>query len=182
MLHGGSFRRKPKAVDCGVCFFDCANCVFQARLAAAVRGLTEEQHGATIRRWLIAQRLNAEVKRVKNGSARVAVGKVGNRVGSRVRILGKILFQARLAVKSDHSNAMWHATNERVQYCPQVAIVTEVCRALTSSLYDYGQRQGLPECTFFNPHRLRDAVVCEDKIVRGERKDNFGGLAFHQYR
>src|SRR5579864_3392188 len=64
----------------------------------------------------------------------------------------------------------------------KVAIVTEVCRTLTSGLHDDGQRQRLPECAFFNPHSLRNAVICEDEIVRCKRKDNLCGLAFYQYR
>jgi hypothetical protein len=150
-------------------------------LAAAVRSLTKEEHGAPVSLRLIAQLANAEVERVKNGSARITFRKAGNRLGCRVSVWGEILFEARLAVKSDYSDAMWHTANHRVQYCPQVAIVTEVCRTLTSGLYDNSQRQGLPERTFFNPHSLRNAVISQDEIIRCKRKDNPGGLAFHQY-
>ena len=134
---------------------DCANGVVQARLAAAVDGLTEEQHGAPVGLAAACAAIDAEVERVKNGRARVTVVKVGNRLGCRIRIVGEILFQARLAVKSDHSNAMWHAANDRIQHRPELAIVTQMCCSLPAGLHDDSQCQGLPERIFFYPHSLR---------------------------
>ena len=151
-------------------------------MAAVVGSLTKEQHGAAVRRRLCAQQPNTKIERVKNGRARIAIREGRQLLGCRIRVRGEVLFDARLAVKSDHSNAMWHAANHCVEYRPQVAIVTQVCRTLTSGLHDDGQRQGLPERAIFNPHRLRNAIICQDEIFSRERKNNLGRLGLYQYR
>ena len=99
-------------------------------------------------RRLFAQQVNAEVERVKNGRARTTVGKRGNRPGRCVRIGGEVPFEARLAIKTDHRNAMWHIADHRIQHrlhtrrpnqgmCLNMRSVFEKHRVVRGPLYHF---------------------------------------------
>jgi len=78
------------------------------------------------------------------------------------------LFKPRRAVKADYGNVMLHAANHCIQNRPKCAVVGQMSCPCTTRFNDDGQRKGLPESAFFNPYRLRSAVVCENEIVGSE--------------
>ncbi len=110
----------------------------------------QSSNSAPIGWRLLAQEINAEVDGVKNGRARVTLLKLGDCLRRPIGISREVLREARLAIKTNHSNAMRHIANDGIQ---------------RRSIYLQG---------------LRNPVVTKDEIIGGEREDNLPGLGFHQ--
>ncbi len=91
-----------------------------------------------------------------------------------------VLREARLAIKTNHSNAMRHIANDGIQRRSKVAIVAQMKSALTPSLHDDSQSEGLRVSVELYLQGLRNPVVTKDEIIGGEREDNLPGLGFHQ--
>ncbi len=140
----------------------------------------QSSNSAPIGWRLLAQEINAEVDGVKNGRARVTLLKLGDCLRRPIGISREVLREARLAIKTNHSNAMRHIANDGIQRRSKVAIVAQMKSALTPSLHDDSQSEGLRVSVELYLQGLRNPVVTKDEIIGGEREDNLPGLGFHQ--
>ncbi len=171
---------KAEAVNRGVGVINDAYGFLETGLAAIVDRLAEKQHSTAIGRRLLAQKMDAEVKRVQNGGAGIALVKVGKGVDRRIGIRGEVLFETGLAIEGDHCDAMGHIADDRIQHCIQIAVVAQVRCTVAAGLHDHGQRQRLCIGILLQSQRLGNAVIGEDEIVGGQREYQLAALGLHQ--
>ena len=117
---------------------------------------------------------------VKNGRPLVTLMQGGNRFCRSVRIVGEILCDSRFAVETDHGDKMPHLTDDGIELGPKIFVVVQMPRALPAGLHNDDQRQRLRIRISLQMQALPHAVICEDEIVGGERKDSPAGFGFHQ--
>jgi len=112
VLHGLFRRGKAETLNRCIRIANCVYGIVQTRLASAVGRLRDKQNRATIPRRHVAQKINAEIERVKNRRPLITVVQVRNRSCCGVCIVGEILCDSRFAVEADYGDKMPHIADD----------------------------------------------------------------------
>jgi hypothetical protein len=185
------------AVDDGVGVADGAEGIFELEVAASVEGLADEEDGAAILGWLIAEEVDGEADGVEDGGAVVAEAEIvdgqrggavfemmlagaarseaGNGVRGGVEVGGEVLEECGLTVEGDDRDLVgdvaYDGGEHGGKWWSDGAEFVEFAGSGTADFNGDDKGERLATGVLLEGKLLRYAVIGQDEIVRSEGED-----------
>ncbi len=171
-------------------------------MAPSVEGFADKEDGAAVLAWLVPEEVDGEAEGVEDGGAVVAEaevvdgerggavvevmlagaagGEAGDGVCGRVEVGGEVLEKCGLTVEGDDGDFVRDVADDRGEHWSQrgsdgVEFV-EFAGAGPADFDDDDEGERLATGVLLESELLRDSVVGQDEIVRGECEDEIAGL------
>jgi hypothetical protein len=112
--------------------------------------------------------------------AGAAGGKAGDGVGGRVEVGGEVLKERGLTVEGDDGDFVWDVADDGGEHrgergCDGAELI-EFAGTGTTDFDDYDEGEWLAAGVLLESELLRNSVVGEDEVVRGEGEDEVAGF------